>query len=55
MTKIVIHSVIVSLMDEIIVKINYSPFSGDPLAPPQGPLVVPGTHFDNYRAKPFSA
>ena len=38
MTKIVTHSVIVLLMDGIIVKIIYSPFAGDPLEPPEGPL-----------------
>ena len=35
-------------MDGIIVKIMYSPFAGDLLEPPQGPLRVPGTHFENH-------
>lgn len=35
-TKMVIHPDTALLMDGIIVKINYSPFSMDPLEPPPG-------------------
>lgn len=47
-TKIVTHSVSVTYRWNL-VKTNYSPFVGDHLEPPQGPLEVPWLHFENHR------
>lgn len=44
MTKVIIHSVIVLIMNGIIVKINYSNFGCGSLDLPQGPLGVFKTH-----------